>query len=125
MARDKIITEARERFEYAKEQWGEIYKSVREDLEFSDPTNPKQWPEQVVLERQNATGGPRPCYVFDQTGQFVRQVVNTARRNKPAMKFLPVTSLMNTDQLSRYLESVQKDFAAKGVYLEFPLEAAA
>lgn len=90
MARDKIITEARERFEYAKEQWGEIYKSVREDLEFSDPTNPKQWPEQVVLERQNATGGPRPCYVFDQTGQFVRQVVNTARRNKPAMKFLPV-----------------------------------
>ena len=42
-----------------------------------------------------------------------------------AMKFLPVTSLMNTDQLSRFLESVQKDFAAKGVYLEFPLEAAA
>jgi hypothetical protein len=36
-----------------------------------------------------------------------------------AMKFVPVTSLMNKDQLSRYLEAVQQHFASQ-VRLEFP-----
>lgn len=36
-----------------------------------------------------------------------------------AMRMLPVTSLMTKDQLSRYAESVQADFRAKGVILEF------
>lgn len=42
-----------------------------------------------------------------------------------AMKYLPVTSLMTKPQLSKYLEAVQKDFRGKGVWLEFPQEAAA
>jgi hypothetical protein len=88
--REKIITEARERYEYAKESWGEIYSAIRADLNFSDPTDPQQWPEDVKRERANADGGARPCLTFDQIGQYVRQVINTARRNKPAMKFLPV-----------------------------------
>jgi hypothetical protein len=37
-----------------------------------------------------------------------------------AMDFLPVTSLMNTEQLSKYLESVQADFIKRGLSLEFP-----
>ena len=41
------------------------------------------------------------------------------------MKILPVTSLMTKAQLSRYLEAVQADFRAKGVWLEFPQESAA
>jgi hypothetical protein len=36
------------------------------------------------------------------------------------MDWLPVTSLMNTDQLSRYLEAVQAAYAKRGVVLEFP-----
>jgi hypothetical protein len=36
------------------------------------------------------------------------------------MKWIPVTSLMNTDQLSRYLEAVQSAYAKRGVILEFP-----
>jgi hypothetical protein len=90
LQRDKIITEARARYERAQEVWGPIYKECREDMRFSDPTDPQQWPEDVKRERQNAEGGARPCLVFDQTSQFVRQVINTARRNKPALSFLPV-----------------------------------
>ena len=41
------------------------------------------------------------------------------------MKILPVTSLMTKAQLSKYLEAVQADFRAKGVWLEFPQESAA
>lgn len=37
-----------------------------------------------------------------------------------AMRFLPVTSLMDKPQLSAYLESVQADFMRRGVMLEFP-----
>jgi hypothetical protein len=38
------------------------------------------------------------------------------------MKILPVTSIMNTKQLTEYLEDVQMDFTFKGVKLEFPDE---
>lgn len=88
--RDKVIQEARERYERAKDAWSPIYAQAREDLRFSDPTDPKQWPDDVIRERKMAEGGARPCLTFDQTGQFVRQVVNQARRNKPAIKYLPV-----------------------------------
>lgn len=40
-----------------------------------------------------------------------------------AMKFVPVTSIMTTEQLSDYLEEVQQDFRGRGVMLEFPKEA--
>lgn len=36
------------------------------------------------------------------------------------MKYLPVTSLMTTAQLSQYLEAMQTAYASRGVYLEFP-----
>jgi hypothetical protein len=37
-----------------------------------------------------------------------------------AMDHWPVTSLMTKDQLSRYLEAVQGDYASRGVLLQFP-----
>lgn len=37
-----------------------------------------------------------------------------------AMRYLPVTSLMTTMQLSRYLEDMQRHFDQRGVRLEFP-----
>jgi Phage P22-like portal protein len=88
--RDKIISEARDRYKYAREAWGPIYAQAADDRKFSDPTSPQQWPEKVKREREMSEGGPRPCLTFDQTNQFIRQVVNQARRNKPALKFLPV-----------------------------------
>jgi len=40
-----------------------------------------------------------------------------------AMKHWPVTSIMVKAQLSRYLETIQADFAQRGVCLEFPVTA--
>ena len=42
-----------------------------------------------------------------------------------AMKFWPVTSLMNKGQKTAYLEAVQTDYGKRGVMLEFPEEQAA
>lgn len=37
-----------------------------------------------------------------------------------AMRFIPVTSLMTVPQLSHYLEDMQREWARRGVLLEFP-----
>jgi hypothetical protein len=37
-----------------------------------------------------------------------------------AMRYWPVTSIMTKEQLSKYAEAVQADFAKRGVVLEFP-----
>lgn len=36
------------------------------------------------------------------------------------MRILPVTSLMNRVQKTKYLDAVRDDFAARGVFLSFP-----
>lgn len=47
----------------------------------------------------------------------------TYEQKLKAMRLLPVTSLMTKEQLSKYLEAMQGDFAPKGVSLEFPDQA--
>lgn len=37
-----------------------------------------------------------------------------------AMKYLPVTSLMTVEQLSKYLQAVHDDYGTRGIHLEFP-----
>jgi len=44
----------------------------------------------------------------------------TYEQKLSAMKYTPVTSIMTKPQLSKYLEAMQSDFMAKGVYLDFP-----
>ncbi|MGE5650929.1 MAG: hypothetical protein ACM34A_12100 [Bacillota bacterium] len=39
-----------------------------------------------------------------------------------AMRCWPVTSIMTKDQLSKFTEAVQADFAKRGVVLEFPVQ---
>ena len=38
------------------------------------------------------------------------------------MKYLPITSLMNTGQLSQYLDDMKSAYEKRGVMLEFPQE---
>jgi hypothetical protein len=104
---DKIIAEARERYAYARDAWAPIFKQMRDDLRFSDPTDLQQWPEDVKRERMNSAGGARPCLTFDQIGQFVRQVVNQARRNRPAMKFIPVDN-QSDPELAEVLQGLAR-----------------
>lgn len=89
---DKIIEEARQRFSYAQEYWGEQRADMLDDLRFSDPTDPRQWPDEVRRARETAKHGARPCLTFDRTNQFINQVVNDARQNKPSIKLIPMDS---------------------------------
>lgn len=93
MAREKdILKDAKERFEHAASVFSEQRDRMIEDLEFSNPADPQQWDEHLRLSRERDEGGPRPCLTFDQTNQYIAQVVNEARQNKPGINAIPVDS---------------------------------
>jgi guanyl-specific ribonuclease Sa len=86
---DKIVQEAMERFEYASTEESEQRKQMLEDIRFRAL---EQWPDSVKTARENDPNGARPCLTLDRTNQYIRQVVNDARQNKPSIKTWPVDS---------------------------------
>jgi hypothetical protein len=79
----KILATALERFKRCEEAESENRSRAREDLSFSLG---EQWDDAVRRARQNDPNGARPCLTVDKLDQYVRQVVNDARQNKPAIK---------------------------------------
>jgi hypothetical protein len=75
---------AKERYETAKEAMHDQHARMREDLRFSNPSDPQQWPDDVKVARKG-----RVCLTFDRTEQYRRQVINDGRKNKPGINVLP------------------------------------
>lgn len=65
----------------------ENHARMLEDLEFSNPADPKQWPDEMVKGRVG-----RPTETHDQTNQYINQIVNDARQNTPSIQTLPADS---------------------------------
>ena len=82
---ETVIEEARERFEQSQEGSDYNRESFSEDVEFARLGN--QWPDAVKKQRQ---AEQRPCLTINKLPSFVRQVVNDARQNKPAIQVNPV-----------------------------------
>lgn len=78
---------AKERFEDARDAFRDQRLRMLEDLRFSNPADPKQWEDDAL----NARKG-RVCLTLDRTNQYIGQIVNNARKNKPAIEVLPVDS---------------------------------
>lgn len=83
----EICARAYRRFEYEMEMDGENRTNHVEDLKFAWERG-AQWNEQIRKQRETAKP-PRPWLEFNQTGQFVRQIVNDQRQNQPAIKVRP------------------------------------
>lgn len=83
MAQDSLIR-AKEKHRDAKEAFREMRAQMLEDLKFSNPAKPEQWEESIKTLRAG-----RPCLTFDQTNQYIAQVVNDSRQNKPSIHCLP------------------------------------
>jgi len=86
MAQD-LHRKALERYEDAQEAVRDQHKRMQEDLRFSNPSDPQQWDDDALKLRQN-----RVCLTLDRTNQYIVQVVNDARKNKPGISTLPVDS---------------------------------
>ncbi len=52
--------------------------------------NLEQWPDKIKHDRENDPDGARPCLVVDKTNQYINQVKNDQRQNRPAIKVRPV-----------------------------------
>ena len=75
---------AQERLQIVQEAETEIRKLYREDMEFRAGD---QWPEKVKSDRDQ---DGRPCLVINRLPQFIQQVTNDQRQNRPAIKVHPL-----------------------------------
>lgn len=81
---DNVIKLALERWKQAEEGSRETRKKGLEDLKFRAG---EQWPDNVQTARQLDA---RPCLTINRVPQFVRQVTNDARMNRPSIKISAV-----------------------------------
>lgn len=125
-ADEKIIEEALKRFHYCEEAESENRQRALDDLKFSLG---EQWPEEVKRARENDVNGARPCLTVDKLGQYVRQVVNDSRQNKPSIKVRPVDSGADPEVadmmqgLARHIEDASRADIAYDTSIEFAVRA--
>ena len=81
-ADDDLHAEAIKIYDYAVERDSHNRERYAEDIRFARMS--EQWPE--AIRRQRELEG-RPCLTINRMTSFIRQVVNDARQNKPAIKF--------------------------------------
>lgn len=102
---DDILKEARARLKLTEEAETEIRRNALDDLKFRAG---RQWPDDIKQERER---DGRPCLVINRLPQFVQQVTNDQRQNRPAIKVHPVDSAATIDTakiiqgLIRHIES--------------------
>src|SRR5574340_1037734 len=82
-----ILEEAKKRFKQCVDEYEQERRKQLEDLIFCDV---EQWPEEVRAAREHDVNGPRPCLTIDKINQYVTQVVNDMRKNRPGVVARPV-----------------------------------
>lgn len=83
-----LLATAKERFATALEAWEPNRTAFLEDIKFLRIPG-AQWDAKDRKQREDQR---RPCLEVDKLGQYVRQVVNDGRQNRPAVKVRPVDS---------------------------------
>lgn len=81
---EKLLAEARKRFDKASEAERKQRELAQEDLCF---VGGEQWPDQIKNAR---VATDRPCLTINRLPQFTQQVIGDARQNKPGIKVSPV-----------------------------------
>jgi len=81
-----ILSEARERYEYAVDAERLNLDHAIEDLDFASG---EQWDNSLRSERESEG---RPCITINRIPQFVKQITGDIRQNAPRIKIIPVDS---------------------------------
>ena len=98
--RDETILEtAQRRFKLAAEAEMEIRKLAIDDLKFRAG---EQWPDEIKTQRDI---DHRPCLTINRLPQFLRQITNDQRQNRPSIKVNPVDSKA-TEETAEVLEGM-------------------
>lgn len=83
-AHSELLNLAKKRFDQASDVERESRALALDDLKFRAG---EQWPDAVKQQRQEDS---RPCLTINRLPQFVRQITNEQRQNRPSMKVSPV-----------------------------------
>lgn len=82
-----VIADAVRRLKIAQDSSEDNRKRAKEAIRFRDL---EQWPEDIKKSRETDPDGPRPCLTLDKINQYVNQVKNDERQNRPSIKVRPV-----------------------------------
>lgn len=83
MDKDSLKTK-KERFTVLQSYWADNFKIALAAMKFAAGD---QWPEEMKRKREQEN---RPCLTVDKSGQYIRQVVNDSRQNRPSIKVRPI-----------------------------------
>lgn len=92
MSTKDVIKDAKEAFEAAQQHENENRLDALDDIRFARLG--EQWPEKIRKDREL---DGRPCLTINRLPAFIRQVVNDARQNRPAITCHPVDSGSDPD----------------------------
>jgi hypothetical protein len=104
------LKEAEELYREAMDATRDQRRQIEEDLKFSDPSDPRQWDEQIKRQREGDPGGARPCLVMDHTGQYVANVAGQVNKSPPSIHTVPVGSgsdIQVSEQLDGILRHIE------------------
>lgn len=82
---------ARRRWRMSADHEAELRRDMLDDLRFY---NSEQWPAHIKMDR--VLDG-RPCLTINRLPQFVRQVLNQARQQRPAIQYSPIDNGADPD----------------------------
>lgn len=100
-----IIRLAMKRFNLAAEAEANIRKLALEDLKFRAG---EQWPANIQQARDIEM---KPCLTINRIPQFVRQVTNDERQNRPALHFIPVED--SDEDVAEVYEGMAREIQAR------------
>ena len=83
----KILEEARRRLKDCVDEEAIERKKMEDDLRFCTLD---QWPAEIRRQRESDPNGARPCLTSDEINQYIVQVENDMRHNRPSIKPRPV-----------------------------------
>ncbi len=102
---------ALDEYKQAESYWDDERQAALSDIEFRAGD---QWPEEAKEMRKN-----RPCLTVDKLNQYVRQIVNDGRQNRPAIKVRPVDSgadIATADVFSGIIKHIEERSGADIAY---------
>lgn len=110
---ESILRKARERFLIASDAESDIREKALEDLKFRVGD---QWPDEIKRQRYQ---DQRPCLTINQIPQFVRQITNDQRQNRPSIQINPVGDGSDEDTaevLEGMVRHIQYESGADAAY---------
>lgn len=84
---EKLLELLKKRFHEVVNDYSDERKNMFEDAVFADID---QWPQEIRNSREKDVNGARPVLTIDKIHQYISQIVNDMRQNKPAVKIIPV-----------------------------------